>query len=235
MKIFMYETAVGSMYRPHRSGGYAVERIFQENLVKSKFVTKNANEATFFFIPIQCSSYILSQPTEEDGVRLARNLSSTILNEIKKYPYWNWSGGSDHFYICAHDIGASIAKSLFKNSVALVNTADYDDPYFIPQKDISLPPTPGPGLSKIPSFRAANYNRKILAFFAGDMSSGRIRPHIWNLWANDDDILLIDGQISSKNYVENVKIEVLLGSSRSRGMEHTVIRINHTRLHTSHH
>ena len=36
----MYDTSIGNTYRPHRSGGYAVERIFQENLAKSNLVTK---------------------------------------------------------------------------------------------------------------------------------------------------------------------------------------------------
>ena len=56
-------------------------------------------------------------------------------------PYWNRSLGSDHFYICAHDMGADVAatadRNLMKNSIALVNTADYTEPYYIPHKVIT--------------------------------------------------------------------------------------------------
>ena len=53
---------------------------------------------------------------------------------LHRHPFWSWSNGADHFYICAHDIGSGIGEDLLKNSIALVNTADYEDQYFIPNK-----------------------------------------------------------------------------------------------------
>ena len=53
-------------------------------------------------------------------------------------PYWSNSEGADHFYICAHDMGAASANhadnGLLKNAIALVNTADYADSFFVPHK-----------------------------------------------------------------------------------------------------
>ena len=73
-----------------------------------------------------------------------------MVEEIKQqYPYWNASLGSDHFYICAHDMGTEVATladvGLFKNAIALVNTADSSESMFVPHKDISVPPHPGRG------------------------------------------------------------------------------------------
>ena len=55
-----------------------------------------------------------------------------------RYPYWERTLGADHFYICAHDLGASLTGStdpnLQKNAIALVNTADYGNVYYVPHK-----------------------------------------------------------------------------------------------------
>jgi len=74
-----------------------------------------------------------------------------MVQEVKtQYRFWNETQGTDHFYICAHDMGAEVAKladqGLWKNAVGLVNTADYSEEFFIPHKDISLPPHPGRGI-----------------------------------------------------------------------------------------
>lgn len=66
------------------------------------------------------------------------------------FRYWNETLGADHFYICAHDMGTEVTKladvGLWKNAIGLVNTADYSEQYFIPHKDISVPPHPGRGI-----------------------------------------------------------------------------------------
>ena len=54
--------------------------------------------------------------------------------DCHSYPFWSRSNGADHFYICAHEIGAGIGDGVLKNAIALLNTADYSDPYFIPHK-----------------------------------------------------------------------------------------------------
>ena len=64
-------------------------------------------------------------------------------------------------------------RGLWKNSIGLVNTADYSEQYFIPHKDISLPPHPGRGTidwSLIGQGGATfdPYQRTWLAFMAGN-------------------------------------------------------------------
>ena len=63
----------------------------------------------------------------------AEKHSRFVLN-LFRHPFWSWSSGADHFYVCAHDVGAKVGSDVLKNSIALVNSADYDDPYFVPHK-----------------------------------------------------------------------------------------------------
>nr|XP_026693130.1 probable glycosyltransferase At5g11130 [Ciona intestinalis] len=211
LKVYIYETKIGTDHHPHRVGGYAVERVFQELLEKSNFRTQHPNLATFFFIPIRCSSYILDYPTEHEGLMEAKRVTANILHEIQtQYPYWSQSSGANHFYICSHDVGAKVAEGLMKNAIGLVSTADYDDPYFIPHKDISIPPTPSSGLSNIHLIGKGGAlvdvrGRNILAFFAGDITSGRIRPLAWRTWYSDQDIEIINRILKPSAYIEKLK------------------------------
>ena len=141
---------------------------------------QDPREATFFFIPTRCSAY---RPQVEDlgmGNAIATNVTARLLRDIIwKYPYWNASLGSDHFYICAHDMGTKVAalsdRNLFKNAIALVNTADAAAPLFVPHKDISIPPHPGRGtiLWHELGLGGANVSWKFrnrLLFFAGNVT-----------------------------------------------------------------
>ena len=73
-------------------------------------------------------------------------------------------------------MGTEISKlasaELWKNSIALVNTADYSEEYFIGHKDISLPPHPGRGTIDWSTIGQGGatfdpYQRTRLAFMAG--------------------------------------------------------------------
>ena len=101
-----------------------------------------------------------------------------MLTQVKhNSPYWNESLGADHFYICAHDMGAEVTKladlGLWKNAIGLVNTADYSENYFVAHKDISLPPHSGRGTIDWAAIGQGGatfdpYQRTKLAFMAGN-------------------------------------------------------------------
>ena len=82
----------------------------------------------------------------ERAAALTRDMLRDVMTRL---PYWNHPVGTDHFYICAHDMGTEVTRladsALRKNAIGLVNTADYSEPYFDPHKDISIPPHPGRG------------------------------------------------------------------------------------------
>ena len=117
-------------------------------------------------------------PHLQTGIDKAASITSDMVRQVKhKFPFWNQTLGSDHFYICAHDMGTEVTKSsdpgLWKNSIGLVNTADYSEKYFIPHKDISLPPHPGKGTIdwSVMGQGGASfdpYQRTTLAFMAGN-------------------------------------------------------------------
>lgn len=208
MKIFVYELTISTRHIRHRSSGHGVEHFIEDKLSKSHLRTRNAEEATFFFVPIRCSYYIYSTPLQQDGIKIAKEqVAETIEYIRKRYPYWDRTYGTDHFYICSHSIGAGIGGDLLKNSIALVYSADYENPYFIPHKDLSLPPYP----THTSSFNTDSKRRKlsatsrpVLAFCAGDMASGRIRPTLYSLFATDPTIVLFAQDISW-----NVKLKYL--------------------------
>ena len=62
---------------------------------------------------------------------------------------------------------------LWKNAIGLVNTADYSEQYFVPHKDISVPPHPGRGVVDWATMGQGGatfdpYQRVKLAFLAGN-------------------------------------------------------------------
>ena len=109
---------------------------------------------------------------------MAMTVTRGMVEEVKqRYSYWNASLGSDHFYICAHDMGTAVTaladKGLFKNAIALVNTADSSESMFVPHKDISVPPHPGRGGVGWDLIGQAGVGeepgiRKTLLFYAGN-------------------------------------------------------------------
>ena len=130
---------------------------------------------------------------------------------VHHYPYWNASLGTDHFYICAHDVGTAVTaladRGLFKNAIALVNTADSSEEFYVPHKDISVPPHPGRGavgwhLIGQAGAGMKQEQRSILLFYAGNMQRGPVRPKLLQLFGNDSDVSIVPGQIPEQKYIE---------------------------------
>lgn len=198
MKIYIYEVSTGAIISRHYS--HDIERGISDMISRSRLRTRHPEEATFFFIPIRCSYFFHRSPNEQEGILKAKEHLTETLEIIKKtYPYWDRTAGSDHVYVCAHSVGAGIGGTLLKNSVALVYSADYDSPYFVPHRDIAIPPYP----THQSSFNSDSKRntlalsaRKVLAFFAGDVTSGRIRPTLYSLYASDHSIVIFAQDIS---------------------------------------
>ena len=214
MKIFMYDySGLNSDFPWVQDYKYGVEEVFTKLLLKSTYLTTNPDEATFFMLPIRCSSYRKSMADRQAGQDVAERITQLIVEDIKRaHPYWNRTLGADHFFICGHDMGASVTgkadPNLHKNAIALVNTAEYDDPYFITHKDIGLPPhvgdgcptcTQGAGLDQ-PAPSTRNTNRPILAMFAGNLQRGSVRQAISSKFQSDADFRLVDGIVSTEKY-----------------------------------
>ncbi|XP_070570231.1 uncharacterized protein [Ptychodera flava] len=208
LKIYIYD--ISTNMKSFKDSKHGVESMFTELLVQSSFVTKDPSKATFFFIPSRCSAYQNSVSDGKRGRKVAGNTMRSVVLYIKQsYPYWDASLGSDHFYICGHNMGSEVARQahqdLWKNAISLVNTADYQDEHFVPHKDISLPPNLGHPQIILPEVgkggRDSNPSlRTTLAFFAGTLDRGQLRPAFYKLWSKDTEFKLIDGVLSDDNY-----------------------------------
>ena len=153
-----------------------MEQLFIDLLSASSFVTADWQTAHLFFVPLRCTAYRKSVKGLSEGVAVAQEMASRMLAEIKQAnpAQWNATLGRNHFYICAHDMGARVMRDVpeWRNMIALVNTASTEaGTYFIPHKDISLPNHPGRGAVSwdnvgrgSPGFE----EREQLVFFAGN-------------------------------------------------------------------
>lgn len=139
---------------------------------------QDPSKATLFFLPSRCTAYRKSVSGLKQGIEKAASTIRDMVTQIRsQFRFWNETLGTDHFYICAHDMGTEVAKladvELWKNAIGLVNTADYSEQYFIPHKDISLPPHPGRGTIDWALMGQGGatfdpYQRTRLAFMAGN-------------------------------------------------------------------
>ncbi|PIN10488.1 Acetylglucosaminyltransferase EXT1/exostosin 1 [Handroanthus impetiginosus] len=103
--------------------------LFYNSLLRSPFVTQNPSEAHLFFVPF-------SHDTS------TRSLSRIIKELRNNFPYWNRALGADHFFLSPAGIDYSSDRNILelkKNSVQ-ISIFPVTSGYFIPHKDISLPP-----------------------------------------------------------------------------------------------
>lgn len=124
-KIYVYKTpkAISPTFTS------SPESIFYSNLLKSEFVTQNADEAHLFFVPFA---------PDTSTRALAR-----LVREIRQsFPYWNRSLGADHFFISRAGIDYGSDRNVLelkKNSVQ-ISCFPTKSGNFVPHKDITLPP-----------------------------------------------------------------------------------------------
>eukprot|EP00920_Eleutheroschizon_duboscqi_P011473 GHVT01027437.1.p1 GENE.GHVT01027437.1~~GHVT01027437.1.p1 ORF type:complete len:337 (+),score=15.99 GHVT01027437.1:462-1472(+) len=214
LKTYMYDTEYGKQLAGPTNILYGAEKLFIQLLEKSTFRTKNPEEAHFFLRPIRCAALRNAINNRWDAQKFAERTASSILEDIKiRYPYWDRSLGSDHFYVCAHDMGASVTASadpnLQKNAIAVVNTADYNDSFFVPHKDISMPPHPEHGEGSLPETGHGGWDhdpstRTTLAFFAGQLQRGRVRPTLKKLWGSDPEMVILEGHMPHDKYFHHL-------------------------------
>lgn len=211
----MYDIPIGDKIPSLEDYKYGVEHLFINLLSKSKFRTLDPELATFFLVPSRCTAYRKSVSNLKTGIQIASNITAEMVaHVIHHYPYWNASMGADHFYICAHDMGTRVTnfanQNLHRNAIALVNTADIMERTFMVHKDISVPVHPGRGSvlwSEIGQGGAPfdPHKRTKLAFVAGNLSRGPVRPKLRELFRGDGDFLIVDGHMSDHDYLNALK------------------------------
>lgn len=121
-------------------GNYASESYFKKVLLKSQFMTNDPNEADLFFLPFSIARLRHDPRIGVGGIQdFIRDYN---LNISQRYPYWNRTGGADHFYVACHSIGRIAmekASEVKHNAIQLVCSSSYFLPGYIPHKDACLP------------------------------------------------------------------------------------------------
>ncbi|KAJ1376554.1 Exostosin-like [Sesbania bispinosa] len=175
-------------------GNYASESYFKKVLMKSHFITKDPTEADLFFLPF---SIARMRHDRRVGVRGIQDfIRDYVQNIIHKYPYWNRTGGADHFYVACHSIGKSAmgkAPDVTFNAIQVVCSSNYFLTGYIAHKDACLPQI-WPRKGNPPNLGSPK--RKRLAFFAGGANSP-VRVNLLETWKNDSEIFAHSGRLKT--------------------------------------
>ncbi|CAI0389149.1 unnamed protein product [Linum tenue] len=201
-KVWTYKEGERPLvHRAPMNNIYSIEGQFLDEMEsgKSPFRARTPDEAHVFYLPFSVASIIhfIYQPIlskkDYDRGRLHRIVDDYVGVVAGKYPYWNRSGGADHFMVSCHDWAPEVSTanpkfySKFIRVLCNANTSEG----FRPSRDASLPelylqygqlgPTPTQSRSDRPPS-----NRTILAFFSGG-AHGYIRRLLFDHWKNQTD------------------------------------------------
>jgi hypothetical protein len=201
VKVFVYPHDDNDTYRDiYRawdktpSGNYASEAYFKQALMKSSFVTSNAAEADFFFMPVSITRARIDKRVGTEGVKeFCKQHVSAVQRE---WSFWNRSGGVDHFYLSCHSIARTameLVPQVRHNAIQLVCPASYHLYYYISHKDASVPQI-WPREGATPPGVKHTAQRTRLAFFAGAINS-EVRFQLRDEWGDDDEIMVHKGKV----------------------------------------
>ncbi|XP_019438419.1 PREDICTED: probable glycosyltransferase At5g03795 [Lupinus angustifolius] len=213
LKVYVYrEGSKPIMHSPYLLGIYASEGWFMRLMEANKrFVTRDPTKAHLFYLPF--SSRMLEETLYVQNSHSHRNLIRYLHNYVDmiagKHPFWNRTGGADHFLVACHDWAPTETKYHLAKSIRALCNADVKEG-FVLGKDVSLPETyvrntqnPTRNIGGKPASK-----RKTLAFFAGGMH-GYVRPILLQHWENKDPDMKIFGTMpkskGNRNYIEYMK------------------------------
>ncbi|XP_028802097.1 probable glycosyltransferase At5g03795 isoform X2 [Neltuma alba] len=213
LKVYIYrEGARPIMHTPFLRGIYASEGWFMKMMEASdRFVTKDPRKAHVFYLPF--SSRMLEETLYVQDSHNHNNLKRYLNNYVdmiaSKHPFWNRTGGADHFLVACHDWAPGETKEKMAKCIRALCNADVKEG-FVFGKDVSLPETyirnfqnPTRGMGG----KAAS-RKSTLAFFAGNMH-GYVRPILLKYWENKDPDMKIFGRMpkskGDRNYIQYMK------------------------------
>ncbi|KAL9677462.1 hypothetical protein QQ045_005693 [Rhodiola kirilowii] len=213
LKVYIYREGKSPVFhRPPLKGIYASEGWFMKHMeANKKFVTKDPAKAHLFYIPfssrqLEESLYVQNSHSMDNLIAFLNDYLNTIMG---RYPYWNRTGGSDHFVVACHDWAAYETGKAMPNSIRALCNSDVKEGYKF-GKDVSLAETN----VRLPKNLLADIGgrppsqRDTLAFFAGRMH-GYLRPLLIKHWADKDPDMKIFGKLPKskhqRNYIQYMK------------------------------
>lgn len=214
LKIYVYKEGNKPIFhQPLMRGIYASEGWFMKLLQTDKhFVVRDHRKAHLFYMPfssrlLQLSLYVRSSHSHRN---LAQHLKNYVDLIAAKYPYWNRTGGADHFVAACHDWAPDITARAMETSIRALCNADLRKGFQL-GKDVSLPEiyirSARNPLRDLGGNSAEN--RSTLAFYAGNLH-GRLRPILLQHWENKDPDMKILGPMppgveSKMIYIQHMK------------------------------
>ncbi|KAM1089093.1 hypothetical protein TB1_016142 [Malus domestica] len=213
LKVYVYrEGQRPILHSPFLRGIYASEGWFMKLMEADKrFVTKNPQEAHLYYLPF--SSRMLEERLYVANSHSHKNLVQYLKDYVDmiagKYPFWNRTGGADHFLVACHDWAPTETKEIMAMCIRALCNADVKEG-FVFGKDVSLPETYIKNDKKPLRDLGGNHpsKRPILAFFAGNMH-GYVRPILLQHWENKDPDMQIFGRLpkgkGNKNYIRRMQ------------------------------
>ncbi|KMT03158.1 hypothetical protein BVRB_8g197120 [Beta vulgaris subsp. vulgaris] len=214
LKVYVYKDGTKPIFhQPILKGLYASEGWFMKLMEGNKhFVVKNPKKAHLFYMPFSSRmlEYALYVPNSHSRANLRQFVKDYTEAIAAKYPFWNRTGGKDHFVVACHDWAPYETRHHMENSIKALCNADATIGFKI-GRDVSLPETfvryarnPLRDIGgKLPS------KRNILAFYAGN-NHGYLRPTLLNHWKDKDPDMRIYGllpvNVSRRmNYLQHMK------------------------------
>ncbi|KAG9449176.1 hypothetical protein H6P81_009141 [Aristolochia fimbriata] len=189
LKVYVYKDGEKPIFhQPGLFGVYGSEGWFMKLLENNKhFVVKNPKKAHLFYLPF--SSRKLRFTFADRGLnrrQMAAYLRQYVDLVAAKYPFWNRTGGADHFFAACHDWAPYLTRNKLEASIRVLCNADLSEGFKL-GKDASLPVTfvrnvsnPLKDLGGLPATE-----RPTLAFFSGSRH-GPVREILLKYWENKD-------------------------------------------------
>ncbi|KAL0735478.1 hypothetical protein Bca4012_011688 [Brassica carinata] len=214
LKVYVYKEGSRPIFHtPILKGLYASEGWFMKLMEGNKrYTVKDPRRAHLYYMPFSARmlEYTLYVRNSHNRTNLRQFLKEYTEHIGSKYPFFNRTGGADHFLVACHDWAPYETRHHMEHCIKALCNADVTAGFKI-GRDISLPETyvraaknPLRDLGGKPPSQ-----RRILAFYAGSMH-GYLRTILLQHWKDKDPDMRIYGRMplgvaSKMNYIEQMK------------------------------
>ncbi|KAM6583237.1 hypothetical protein CsatB_010239 [Cannabis sativa] len=214
LKVYVYKDGEKPIFhQPILKGLYASEGWFMKLMEGNRrFVVKDPRRAHLFYMPFSSRmlEHTLYVRNSHNRTNLRQYLKEYTEKISAKYPYFNRTGGADHFLVACHDWAPYETRHHMERCMKALCNADVTAGFKI-GRDVSLPETyvrsarnPLRDLGGKPPSQ-----RHILAFYAGSLH-GYLRPNLLKYWKDKDPDMKIFGRMplgvaSKMDYIQLMK------------------------------
>ncbi|KAF7851861.1 hypothetical protein BT93_L2020 [Corymbia citriodora subsp. variegata] len=214
LKVYIYKEGEKPVFhRPILKGLYASEGWFMKLMKGNKqYLVKNPRKAHLFYMPFSSRmlEYAVYVRNSHNRTNLRQYLKQYTDKISARYPFFNRTGGADHFLVACHDWAPYETRHHMERCIKALCNADVTAGFKI-GRDVSLPETyvrsarnPLRDLGGKPPSQ-----RHVLAFYAGN-NHGYLRPILLKHWKDKDPDMKIFGLMppgvaSKMSYIHHMK------------------------------